>query len=154
MVALAKETEGAMYRGVLTEVTDTKVAEFLCLIANIVVSNTECSCDSDMLNSSTNKNSNASRQCLHDEHRVRHLRRLNALGVELDDLKKIFFCWAAGIDGVGDAGKKNEAEEGTGDGDEPEDLVLFAPALADFFDDCKEYDAAETYGASVGIGVW
>ncbi len=80
-------------------------------------------------------------------------RRLLAVGFDLRDVEEIVLTVPTAVDGVPDAGVQNQGQEGTGDGEQPDDLVLLAPALPGLVEDGEEEDAGEADETRPAVGL-
>lgn len=130
------------------EVAHAEVAELLTLVGGIIVLDTEGSCDGCVLDGGTDKYCDRRDGHAADEVRGRDRRCLQAFGFDLDHGEQIVIrVRKFVVDGVADASVKHQGQEGSRDGQHPDDLVLVSPSLPGLVEDGQEQDAGKPNSA-------
>ena len=134
------------------KVAKSKVAQFLALVRDIVISYAKSASNGGMLDSSTNEDSDTAAGNKPDQFGIGHARGFLAVGLDLCYSEEIVARVAAMlVYGIANAGEQDQAKKGTGDGQEPEDLVL-TPSLIGLVEHGEHEDARESDGTGIAIG--
>lgn len=132
---------------VATYVANSEVTELLALIRNVIVPHTKCPRNSCVLDGGANEHSDTLADGLAYKIHRGNLRRLQAVGLDLDNLEKVIVLTQVMVHGVADARVENQGQECAKNGQEPDDLVLVTPPLPSLVEDGQKGDAGEADGA-------
>ena len=133
------------------EVGDTKVTEFLTGICDIVVASCKSFGNGNVFDRGSDKGGNTATDDFADELGIWHAGIFNAAGWDLADFKEVLALGMVLVDGITDAGEEEQTDESTSDGQEPDDLVLASPFVADFLETNQENNTSQSDARGAAI---